>query len=93
VGDILPGARVEDLAASTQAVAEDAIMRIMTRARAISGNLVYDGGVAFNELANRRVEGLFDAVYRLRNPGDGGSSLGCAALGYGGLVYIPQTTK
>jgi carbamoyltransferase len=93
VGDILPDAAVEDLAASTQAVAEESIMRIMTRARAISGNLVYGGGVAFNSLANRRVEGLFDSVYRLRNPGDGGSSLGCAALGYGGRVYIPQTTK
>jgi carbamoyltransferase len=93
VGDILPDAAVEDLAASTQAVAEDAIMRIMVRARAVSGNLVYGGGVAFNSLANRRVEGLFDSVYRLRNPGDGGSSLGCAALGYGGRVYIPQTTK
>ncbi len=93
VGDILPGARVEDLAASAQAVAEESIMRIMARAREVSGNIVYGGGVAFNELANRRVEGLFDSVYRLRNPGDGGSSLGCAALGYGGLVYIPQTTK
>jgi carbamoyltransferase len=93
VGDILPDAAVEDLAASAQAVAQESIMRIMTRARAISGNLVYGGGVAFNQLANRQVEGLFDAVYRLRNPGDGGSSLGCAALGYGGRVYIPQTTK
>jgi carbamoyltransferase len=93
VGNILPEALVEDLATSTQAVAEESIMEIMTRAREVSSNLVYGGGVAFNRLINEKVEKLFDQMWILPNPGDGGSSLGCAALGWGGPVYWPQTTK
>lgn len=95
VGDILPGARIEDLAASTQVVAEEWVMDIAARARQIGGsrNLVYGGGVAFNRGIKGRLGELFPEIWVMGNPGDGGSSLGCAALGYGGRIYTPQTTR
>jgi carbamoyltransferase len=77
-----------DIAASTQAVAENLISAIMHRAQQFnwSSNLVYGGGVALNCLANRNLGKYFDRIWILPNPGDAGSSLGAAALGYGGHI-------
>ena len=77
-----------DIAASTQAVAENLITAIMHRAQQFnwSSNLVYGGGVALNCLANRNLGKYFDRIWILPNPGDAGSSLGAAALGYGRLI-------
>lgn len=77
-----------DIAASTQTVVENLIKAIMSRAASYdwSTNLVYGGGVALNCLANRLLGEYFDNIWILPNPGDAGSSLGCAALDWGQRV-------
>jgi len=84
----LPTAEHADIAASAQAVAEELIYSVMRRARAYnySKNLVYMGGVALNCLANRNLGEYFEKVWIMPNPGDAGSSLGAAALAYGGRI-------
>ena len=81
----LAGARNEDIAASAQVVAEELIYSVMQRAWNFgwSQNLVYQGGVALNCLANRNLGDYFENVWIMPCPGDSGSSLGCAALAYG----------
>jgi carbamoyltransferase len=77
-----------DIAAGAQDLAEDLIMNVMRRARAFgwSNNLVYMGGVALNCSANRRLGECFDNIWIMPCPGDAGSSLGAAALAYGGKI-------
>jgi carbamoyltransferase len=84
----LPLASNEDIAASAQAVVEELIYSVMRQARAYnwSTNLVYMGGVALNCLANRNLGQYFENIWIMPNPGDAGSSLGAAALAYGGKV-------
>jgi carbamoyltransferase len=84
----LPTAKDVDIAASAQAVVEKEIYKIMQRAQAFgwSTNLVYQGGVALNCLANRNLGDYFENVWIMPCPGDAGSSLGCAALAYGGRL-------
>jgi carbamoyltransferase len=48
-----------------------------------SSNLVYQGGVALNCLANRKLGEFFENIWIMPAPGDAGSSLGAAALAYG----------
>ena len=86
--DFLPWARNEDIAASAQAVTEQLIYTIMRRARDFnwSTNLVYQGGVALNCLANRNLGDYFENVWIMPCPGDAGSSIGAAALAYGGRL-------
>jgi carbamoyltransferase len=83
--NFLPNATNEDLAASAQALVEQLIESVMTRARNFgwSQNLVYMGGVALNCLANRQLGQWFENIWIMPNPGDAGSSLGAAALAYG----------
>jgi carbamoyltransferase len=78
----------EDLAASAQLLAETLIGEVMARARGFgwSTNLVYMGGVALNCLANRNLGNYFDRIWIMPCPGDAGSSLGAAALAYGGRL-------
>lgn len=78
----------EDLAASAQVVTEQLIDSIMTKAKQLgsSRNLVYMGGVALNCLANRALHKHFNKVWIMPCPGDAGSSLGAAALSYGGAL-------
>jgi carbamoyltransferase len=80
----LEGASDMDIAASTQVVTEHLIQHVITKARMLSKskNLVYGGGVALNCLANRLLGNYFDHIWVMPNPGDAGSSLGAAALGY-----------
>lgn len=77
-----------DLARGAQDLAEDLIMNVMMRARNFkwSSNLVYMGGVALNCAANARLGRFFDDIWIMPNPGDAGSSLGAAALAYGGKI-------
>ena len=77
-----------DLAAAAQDLVEDLIMNVMHRARGHgwSKNLVYQGGVALNCSANRRLGELFDNIWIMPCPGDAGSSLGAAALAYGSKI-------
>jgi carbamoyltransferase len=86
--EFLLGARNEDIAASAQVVTEQLIYNIMRRARDFnwSTNLVYQGGVALNCLANRNLGDYFETIWIMPCPGDAGSSLGAAALAYGGRI-------
>ena len=61
----------------------------MRRARDLgwSANLVYQGGVALNCLANRMLGTYFENIWIMPCPGDAGSSLGAAALAYGQRVH------
>jgi len=74
-----------DIAAAAQRMLERLIGNIMRRARDFewSTNLVYQGGVALNCLANRRLGNYFENIWIMPCPGDAGSSLGAAALAYG----------
>ena len=84
----LPNAKDTDIAASAQAVVEQEIYKVMQRARDLgsSTNLVYQGGVALNCLANRKLGDYFEKIWIMPCPGDAGSSLGAAALAYGRRV-------
>lgn len=85
---LLSNASEYDIASSTQLLAEQLIYSVMERARSycFSDNLVYMGGVALNCLANRNLGEYFENIWIMPNPGDAGSSLGAAALGYGGKL-------
>jgi carbamoyltransferase len=82
--DFLSNAVNMDIACSTQLVAEELIKNVISKARALGGskNLVYGGGVALNCLANRLLGNFYDNIWIMPNPGDAGSSLGAACLGY-----------
>ena len=86
--DFLSNAVNMDIACSTQLVAEELIKNVISKARALGGskNLVYGGGVALNCLANRLLGNFYDNIWIMPNPGDAGSSLGAACLGYGKRV-------
>jgi carbamoyltransferase len=77
-----------DVASSSQALCENLIYNVMRRAKDFgwSTNLVYMGGVALNCLANRNLGEYFENIWIMPNPGDAGSSLGAAALIYGGRI-------
>lgn len=81
----LLGADNFDVAASAQTVVEELVKSVMRSAQVLgkSTNLVYGGGVALNCLANRLLGRYFNKIWIMPNPGDCGSSLGAAALGYG----------
>jgi carbamoyltransferase len=78
-----------DIAASAQRLLTRLIGNVMRRARDFkwSTNLVYQGGVALNCLANRNLGEYFDNIWIMPNPGDAGSSLGAAALAYGRRLH------
>lgn len=82
--DFLPNASNEDIAHSAQDIVEHLIMQVMLKAKQLdsSDNLVFGGGVALNCLANRLVGKYFRNIWIMPNPGDAGSSLGAACLGY-----------
>ena len=75
----------EEIASSAQTLCENLIYNIMRRAKNFgwSINLVYQGGVALNCLANRNLGEYFENIWIMPCPGDAGSSLGAAALAYG----------
>jgi carbamoyltransferase len=81
----LEGAADTDIAASAQFLLEHLVEAVMIKAASLgsSTNLVYGGGVALNCLANRILGKHFGSIWIMPNPGDAGSSLGAAALGYG----------
>ena len=83
--EFLSGASNEDIAASAQVLTEQLIYNIMRYAREFgwSSNLVYQGGVALNCLANRKLGEFFENIWIMPCPGDAGNSLGAAALAHG----------
>ncbi|MGL4462927.1 MAG: carbamoyltransferase family protein [Planctomycetia bacterium] len=74
--------REMDLAASVQAVAEEAVLSAARHVRRTIGlrKLVLAGGVALNCVANGRIlqEGIFDDVWIQPAAGDAGGALGAA---------------
>jgi len=86
--DVISDASDMDIATSTQLITEQLIMSVISKARMMtsSKNLVYGGGVALNCLANRLLGEYYDNIWIIPNPGDAGSSLGAACLGYGKRV-------
>ena len=77
-----------DIAAAAQRLLERLIGNVMRKARNFewSTNLVYQGGVALNCLANRKLRRFFDDIWIMPCPGDAGSSLGATALAYRGRI-------
>lgn len=79
-------AREMDLAASVQAVTEEAMLKMARHVRNETGerNLCLAGGVALNCVANGKLvrEGLFDDVFVQPAAGDAGGALGAALLAY-----------
>ena len=77
-----------EIAASAQYTLEQCLHHIMLRAEELdkTGNLVYMGGVALNCKANDLIGAYFRNIWIMPNPGDCGSSLGAAALSYGGKL-------
>ena len=73
-----------DIASSSQALVESLIINVIEKAYKLgrSKNLVYGGGVALNCSANRLLGNFYSNIWIMPNPGDAGSSLGAAALGY-----------
>lgn len=85
--------RYADLAASTQAALEHAILYLARRTRDLSGShrLCYAGGVALNSVANERVcsELGFDAVHIMPAAEDSGTAIGAAYYGLRTLSSTP----
>lgn len=75
-----------DLAASIQAVIEEAVLRMTRSVAAETGarNLCLAGGVALNCVANGKVlrDGAFERVWVQPAAGDAGGALGAALCGY-----------
>jgi len=83
-----PGMTDFEIAASAQYTLEQCLHHVMLRAEELdtTGNLVYMGGVALNCKANDLLGPYFKNIWIMPNPGDCGSSLGAAALTYGGRL-------
>src|SRR5947209_8695821 len=83
-----------DLAASIQAVTEEAILRIGRDLHARTGmkNLVLAGGVALNCVANGRLlrEGPFESIWIQPAAGDAGGALGAALFVWHQLMGRPR---
>ena len=76
VGDILPEASVEDLAASVQVLYERELLKLIEMCP--HENLVLRGGCALNCAANSKIKGK--NIWIMPAPGDAGSAIGAAAL-------------
>ena len=76
-----------NIAANVQWICEEEIRKVFSLAKRLvpeTNNCVYMGGVALNCVANSIVaQRYYPDLWILPNPGDAGSSLGCAAYVYG----------
>jgi len=71
-----------DVAHSVQVVCEQEILKVFEKVSKLvpeTNNICYSGGVALNCVANSLVVQDYPNLWILPNPGDCGSSLGCAA--------------
>lgn len=84
-----------DLAASIQALTEEAVLRMAKTVHEQTGskNLVMAGGVALNCVANGRLlrEGPFDSIWIQPAAGDAGGALGAALFVWHQLLERPRT--
>ena len=87
--------REMDIAASVQAVTEEAMLRTARHVHAETGmrNLCLAGGVALNCVANGRIlrEGPFDDIWIQPAAGDAGGALGVALFIWHQLLGHPRT--
>ena len=76
-----------NIAANVQAICEEEIIKVFELTKRLvpeTDNCVYMGGVALNCVANSIIaQRYYPDLWILPNPGDAGSSLGCAAYVYG----------
>ena len=83
-----------DLAASAQAVVEEAALRLTRSLRTETGlpNLCLAGGVALNCVANGKIlrDGRFESVWIQPAAGDAGGALGAALLAIHRLLGAPR---
>ncbi len=90
LGNWVPDADPMDIASSIQAVTEEILASLWSKAASYlppkslmfaERNLVFGGGVALNCAANSKLAdlGIFDNIWIMPNPGDAGSSIGCIA--------------
>jgi carbamoyltransferase len=86
-----------DIAASIQAVTEEAMLRIGRHVHKQTGehNLVLAGGVALNCVANGRLlrEGPFESIWIQPASGDAGGALGAALFVWHQLLDKPRQAK
>jgi carbamoyltransferase len=78
-----------DVAHNVQVVCEEEILKVFRKVPKLvpeTNNICYSGGVALNCVANSLVVEEYPNLWILPNPGDAGSSLGCAA--YVGGVHL-----
>ena len=71
-----------DVAHNVQVVCEQEILKVFKKVPKLvpeTDNICYSGGVALNCVANSLVVQEYPNLWILPNPGDAGSSLGCAA--------------
>ena len=89
--------REMDIAASVQAVTEEAMLRTARHVHAETGmrNLCLAGGVALNCVANGRIlrEGPFDDIWIQPAAGDAGGALGVALFIWHQLLGHPRTAR
>lgn len=89
--------REMDIAASTQKVTEEIVMRMARHARELTGmrNLVLAGGVALNCVANGKLlrEGPFDQLWIQPAAGDAGGALGAALFAWHQLLDKPRPAR
>jgi len=80
-----PFSSAEDIAAAAQSITEDVLLMLHNKAKEItrSENVCYGGGVALNCKFNTLLSAIWRNVWICPNPGDCGSALGAAALGFG----------
>jgi len=87
IGNWLPRARAEDLAASIQRITERVMVEAAAWAHRATGSphLIFMGGMALNCVVNSRLaeSGTYDKIWIFPNPGDAGSSVGAAAFASG----------
>ncbi|MCH7543125.1 MAG: carbamoyltransferase [Proteobacteria bacterium] len=92
-----PTQRDMDLAASIQAVIEEAVLRLTRQAarETRSRNLCLAGGVALNCVANGKVlrDGKFDDIWIQPASGDAGGALGAALCAYHLFKGQPRVTN
>jgi len=77
----------EDNSKSAEVVLEERLKEIFNRAKKISSNICYGGGVALNCVVNTKLQEMCN-LWIMPNPGDAGASLGAALLSYGGKVIF-----